>query len=60
MHLFGRSSFNEKILDFCKVNGIKIIEDCAQSFGSKFKNKHLGTLGDLGAFSFFRVKHLVE
>ena len=45
-----------KILDLSKEKGIPVIEDAAQSFGSYFDIKqskvHLGTLGDIGSFSF--------
>ena len=41
-----------EIVDFCKENNIKLIEDAAQCLGSTFKNKQIGTFGDIGSFSF--------
>ena len=42
----------EKIITFCKEKNIFLIEDCAISFGTKFNNKFIGTLGDISFFSF--------
>lgn len=42
----------EKFVSFCKERNIWLIEDAAQSLGSKYNNKHLGTIGDIGSFSF--------
>ena len=36
-----------------KKYNLKLIEDCAQSHFSKYKNRYTGTFGDLSAFSFF-------
>lgn len=48
----GRSGDLKKISDFCKREGIVLIEDAAQAFGSKKDNQFLGTFGDAGVFSF--------
>ncbi|MBU1092768.1 DegT/DnrJ/EryC1/StrS family aminotransferase [Patescibacteria group bacterium] len=42
----------EQIVTFCKENGLRLIEDAAQSLGSRKDGKHLGTFGDIGSFSF--------
>ena len=47
-----------KIKDICKGSDIKIIEDCAHALGSKLKDKHAGTIGDLGVFSFYPTKQI--
>ena len=39
-----------------KNRNIYLIEDCAESLGSKINNNHTGTLGDFGTFSFFSNK----
>lgn len=52
LHMFGHPA---KISDLKKIAikfNLKIIEDAAESLGSKYKNKHLGTFGDIGVLSF--------
>ena len=52
VHLTGRICDMPAIMKIAKKYNLKIIEDAAQSFGSKFKNKHAGTFGDIGCFHF--------
>ncbi|MFH1454433.1 MAG: DegT/DnrJ/EryC1/StrS family aminotransferase [Armatimonadota bacterium] len=58
VHLYGQSADMDKIMEIAKKYNLAVIEDCAQSFGSKYKNKFTGTIGDVGAFSFFPTKNL--
>ena len=46
----------EKYISFCNEKNIWLIEDAAQSLGSRYKNKQLGTFGDIGSFSFSAPK----
>ena len=59
VHLFGNNSNIEKVVKLAKLNKLKVLEDAAQCFGSKTINgEYLGTLGDIGAFSFYPSKTL--
>ena len=53
VNIYGGSIDFSKILEFCSSAGIKLIEDSAQAFGVFINNKHSGTFGDIGTFSFF-------
>lgn len=48
----------ELIADFCKSENIILLEDCAHSFGATLKNKHSGTFGDAGVYSFYATKSI--
>jgi perosamine synthetase len=52
MHTFGHPVEIVKIRDLCKLHGISLIEDAAESLGSYYQGKHSGTFGELGIFSF--------
>jgi dTDP-4-amino-4,6-dideoxygalactose transaminase len=58
VHLYGRPCEMDAILAIAKRHGLKVIEDCAQSFGARYQGKATGTLGDVGAFSFYPTKNL--
>jgi dTDP-4-amino-4,6-dideoxygalactose transaminase len=77
VHLYGQPAAMSQIMDIAKAYDLKVIEDCAQSFGSRYqgdysacedfcnsatkdrlKGKFTGTIGEVGAFSFFPSKNL--
>jgi len=58
VHLYGLPANMGPIVELAKKNGLKVIEDCAQSIGAEYDNKKVGSLGDAGAFSFFPTKNL--
>ena len=58
VHLFGNPCNMDKILEICKKHNLILIEDCAQSFGTKYKDKYVGTFGEAGCFSFYPSKNL--
>ena len=58
VHIYGQSSQIDKIKDFCSEKNIFLIEDVAQAHGAKFKNKRLGSIGDVGCFSCYPTKNL--
>lgn len=58
VHLTGRVCEMDKIIKISKKYNIPIVEDAAQSIGSKFKNKFAGTFGTVGCFSAHPLKNL--
>ena len=59
VHLYGQSADMQPILDVAKKYNLKVIEDGAQAIGSQYKDgKYVGTIGDIGCFSFFPSKNL--
>ena len=56
VHLYGVSCDMDEIINIAKRNNIYIIEDAAQGVGVKYKNKHVGTFGELGVLSYYGNK----
>jgi len=52
VHLFGLSADMDPINEIAERYGLWVIEDAACGFGATYKNKHVGTLGTSGCFSF--------
>lgn len=74
VHLYGRPAEMGKIMKIARKHNLKVVEDCAQSFGARYsaacptcdgqcdgallQGKQTGTIGDMGAYSFFPSKNL--
>lgn len=56
VHLYGHTCNMDEICKIAKEHNLFVIEDCAEAFGSKFKDKFAGTFGDISAFSFYGNK----
>lgn len=56
VHLYGRPCNMKKILNIAKKKKLFLLEDCAESIGSKINNKVIGSFSDISIFSFFGNK----
>src|SRR5690606_38307828 len=57
-HLYGQCADMDSVLAISKKHKLFVIEDFAQSIGAKYKNRQAGSMGDLGATSFYPTKNL--
>lgn len=58
VHLYGKACEMDKIMEIARKYNLKVVEDCAQAHGAKFKGQNIGTFGEFGAFSFYPTKNL--
>lgn len=58
VHLAGWPCDMDPIMALAREYGLKVVEDCAQALGAKYKERRVGTLGDAAAFSFCQDKIL--
>ena len=58
VHLFGQPVDLPGMRAICSQYGLKLIEDCAQSFGAAINGQQTGSFGDAAGFSFFPSKNL--
>jgi len=56
VHLYGQPCDMEKIMEIAKENNLYVIEDCAEAHGANFKDRKVGSFGDISCFSFFGNK----
>jgi len=56
VHLYGQSCDMKSICDIANRRNLFVVEDCAEAFGTKFNDQHVGTFGDIATYSFFGNK----
>jgi len=57
-HFYGQAAEMEPLLTLAAKYKLKVIEDCAHACGGEYKDKKLGSLGDIGIFSFALAKNM--
>ncbi len=58
VHLYGHPAEIEPLADLAAQHGLALVEDCAQCHGARVDGRITGTIGQLGAFSFYPTKNL--
>lgn len=58
VHLFGATVELDPIIALAREAGIHVVEDACQAHGARYRGRRVGTLGDLGCFSFYPTKNL--
>lgn len=58
VHFAGNPCNMNRIMEIAKKNNLFVVEDCAHALGSFYKNKHVGTFGHIGCFSFYPTKNI--
>jgi dTDP-4-amino-4,6-dideoxygalactose transaminase len=60
VHYAGVACEMDTIMDIAHRHGLKVVEDAAQGVMSSYKGRALGSIGDLGAFSFHETKNVIS
>ncbi|MBV8820199.1 MAG: DegT/DnrJ/EryC1/StrS family aminotransferase [Acidobacteriaceae bacterium] len=58
VHLFGQPANMDAVLQIARKHGLSVIEDAAQAHGAEYRDRPVGTIGDVGCFSFYPTKNL--
>jgi dTDP-4-amino-4,6-dideoxygalactose transaminase len=58
VHIYGQSADMDPIIEIARRHGLIVIEDACQAHGAEYKGQRVGSLGDLGCFSFYPGKNL--
>lgn len=58
VHLWGRAADLSRLVDLASARGLHLVEDCAQAIGTTFDGRQVGSVGDMGCFSFYPTKNL--
>jgi len=58
VHVLGQPCEIDRIIEIAGKHDLFVIEDCAEAFLAEYKGKRVGTIGDLGVFSFQQSKHM--
>jgi len=58
VHLFGHPAEMDEILEVAEEHDLAVVEDCAQAHAAEYRGKKVGSLGDLGCFSFQQSKNM--
>lgn len=58
VHLYGQAADMDPILEIARRHNLIVIEDAAQAHGAEYKGRRVGSIGDIGCFSFYPGKNL--
>jgi dTDP-4-amino-4,6-dideoxygalactose transaminase len=58
VHLYGHPADMDPIMVLARKHGIVVVEDACQAHGAEYKGRRVGSIGDLGCFSFYPGKNL--
>lgn len=58
VHLYGQACEMDAVMRVASESGLKVVEDCAQAHGADYKGRRVGTIGNVGTFSFYPGKNL--
>ena len=58
VHLYGQPADMDPILEIARRHGLIVVEDACQAHGAEYKGRRVGSIGDMGCFSFYPSKNL--
>ena len=58
VHLYGHPADMAPLIEIAEKHGLSVIEDACQAHGSKYRGQKVGSIGDVGCFSFYPTKNL--
>jgi len=58
VHLYGQAADMDPIIEIAEKHNLKVVEDACQAHGAEYKGKKVGSIGDIGCFSFYPTKNL--